>query len=417
MAKSTFIGLEALREVANKVGSQIVMGPAYIAPDLVQRMRIKIISGVQYKQTETLLVRKGGTTRRKTVGKPNTNSIGFLKERVLVAKLAWNQFKDNVDNYVETNFGTHANGDYPLSTVATEAILKTYAEDLLSNLFFGDIENENVAGKEALSLYNGFHTDIAEDVAEGIISTVNKNLIECDSITAPADAHDSTPYDIVLEAYAKLSPALRKQQEILVYCDVLRGIYIAQGYSNKYHGNAKVNYKDDGTYTIPEMPRVTFVPEDAYGSGDRLIFTIPDNFQYGVDTEENKEHVLVKLGSDEDLKDVMFQIESIQGTRLLNPLASAFAMTNGTIIENVLGGDYQNSKLILTVSDTEGSVTVNGEAYDAEVEYAPNAPITLKATAKTGYKFVSWSNGKTDAEINIVATGMPMAITAIFEKA
>ncbi len=411
-----FIGLEALTTVAEQVGSQIVMGPAFANPDLLKRMRIKVISGVQYKQTETLLVRKGGTTRRKVVGQPMNNTIGFLKSRTLVAKLAWNKFRGNTSEFTETNFGVHATGSYPVSTEATEAILKTYAEDLLSNLFFGDINNEEVAGKEMLSLYDGFHTYIAQDVADGYISTVNKNLIECDSIVAPTDKEDSSPFDTVLEVYSKLSPALRKQKEILCYCDVLRGIYIADGYNNKKHGNADVVRKEDGTFTIPEMPRVTFVPEDVFGLGDRIIFTIPENFQYGVDTLNNQTKVRVKVGSDDDLDDVIFQIQSIQGTRVLNPLASAFAMTNGNITENVLGGDYQNSKLTVTVNETEGSVTVNGEAYDADAEYAPNAVIALKATAQSGYTFVGWSNGKTDAEISIVATGMPMAITALFEK-
>lgn len=414
--ENQFIGTEALTTVAEQVGSQIVMGPAYIAPDLLKRLRVKVLSGVQYKQTETLLVRKGGTTRRKQVGTTMNNSIGFLKSRTLVAKHSWNIFRGNVGEFTETNFGVHATGDYPVSTAATEAILKTYAEDLLSNLFFGDVENENT-DKEALSLYDGFHTYIAKDVADGIISAVNGNYIECDSIVAPTDKDDSTPFDIAMEVYTKLSPTLRKQPEILCYCDVLRGIYIAEGYNNKKHGNSDVVRNEDGTFSVPEMPRVKFVPEDAFGVGDRLVFTIPDNFQYSVDTESNQTKVRVKIGSDRDLDDVLFQIESIQGTRVLNPLASAFCMTNGSIQENVLGGDFQNSKLTITCKDSDGSVTVNGAEYNADAEYAPNAVITLKATAKSGKKFANWSNGQTSPEISIVATGMPMAITALFVNA
>lgn len=412
MAKNSFIGLDALKQVANQVGSQVVMGPAYVAPDLMSRMRIKVISGVQYKQTETLLVRKGGTTRRKVVGDALDNKIGFLKERELVAKLAWNQFTDNIDNYVETNFSTGANGAYPMATAATEAILKTYAEDLLSNLFFGDVENSDE--KEALSLYTGFHTYINQDVADGIISVANGNLVECDSIVAPVDASDASAYDTVMKVYASLSPSLRKAPEILCYCDILRGIYIAQAYSNKYHGNAKVVYKEDGTFTVPEMPRVTFVPEDAFGVGDRLIFTIPDNFQYGVDSQANQEHVLVQQGSAKDLKDIIFQIESIQGTRVLNPFASAFCMTDGSIHENVLGGDYQSSSLSVSFNAEQGSVKVNGAAYEAGIQYAPNDIIELEAEAKEGYKFAGWSNGKTDKKISLVASGMPMAVVALF---
>jgi len=418
MAKDKFIGIEALTHVAEQVGTQIVMGPAYDDPALLKRLRIKVISGLQFKQTETLLVRKGGTTRRKKVGTPVENKIGFLKERTLVAKLSWNRYKDNIDNYVETPYGTDGKpgGNYPLSTTACEAILKSYAEDCTDNLFFGDMNNEDNPEKAQLSLYDGYHTLISHDVQDGIISTVNKNLIVCDAITAPTDAHDSTPYDIVMEVYTKLDPKLRKQKEIICYCDILCGVYIAQGYQNKSHGNDKVNYNGDGTFTIKEMPRVTFVPEDIYGTGDRLIFTIPDNFQYGVDNLNNKTSVKVQVGSDEDAQDVIFQVQSIQGARVLNPLSNAFAMTSGNIVENLISGDYTNSKLVVTCDAKEGSVTVNGEDYTEPQEFGVNDVITLAATAKSGYTFAGWSNGKTEASISIVATGMPMAITALFTR-
>ena len=419
-----FIGREALTHVAEQVGKQIIMGPAYEDPELLDRLGISVISGVQFKKTDHLLVRKGGTTRRKKVGTPVENKIGFLKERTLIAKLTWNRYKDNIDNYVETVFGTDGKpgGDYPMSTVAVEAILKSYAEDLKSNLFFGDMENEESADedKQKLSLYDGFHTDMAHDIADGIISVQNKNLIACDAITAPVDAHDSTPFDTVLEWYTKWDGRLRQQKLVKLHVDILRGLYIAQGYSNKYHGNSKVNYLPNGNFTVSEMPRVEFCPSDAWGVGTRMMATIPGNLQYGVDSENNQSFVKTQFGSDEDAQDVIFQIQSIQGTRIMNPLASAFVMSDGSIAENVINGDYTNSKLVVTLdgADAAAKVQVNGEDYDEPAEFAPNALITLKAVegSADGHKvFKQWSNGKTEKEITITATGMPMAITAFFE--
>ena len=421
MAKPEFIGTEALEHVAEQVGKQIIMGPAYEDPELLDRLGIQVISGIQFKKIDHLLVRKGGTTRRKVVGTPVENKIGFLKERTLVAKLTWNRYKDNIDNYVETVFGTDgkAGGDYPLSTVAAEAVLKTYAEDLKSNLFFGDMSLESSADedKQKLSLYDGFHTVIAADIEGGIISASAHNLIHCDAITLPANAHDSAPFDAVLAWYTKWDPRLRQQKLVKLHCDVLRGLYIAQGYANKYHGNSKVNYLANGNFTVPEMPRVEFCPSDAWGVGTRLMATIPNNLQYGVDSENNQTFCKVQVGSDDDAQDVIFQIQSIQGTRLMNPLPSAFVMSDGSIAENVVNGDYTNSKLIVNVNDSAlGSVQVNGKAYNEPAEFAPNAIISLKAVpASADKEFKSWSNGKTDAEITITATGMPMAITAFFE--
>lgn len=414
-----FIGVDALTELATQIGKNIVMGPAYSQPELLERMGIEVISGIQFKRIDYLLVRKGGTTRRKVVGTPLNNTAGFLREREMECRLTWSHFKANVDEFSDYPLGTDSRigTPYPISEAAVKAILATYCEDLLTNLFFGDVENEGKGDElEKLSLFNGFHTYIAHDIADGIISEANGNLVECDAISVPTDADDSTPFDTVFAWYSKWNPRLRQQAKILLYCDHLRGSYIASGYANKFHGNVKVNYLPNGNFTVPEMPRVEFVPSDVYGTGDRLMATIPNNLQYGVDTLSNQTFVGVRVGSDEDMQEVQFQVQSKQGVRLMNPLASAFCMSNGSIEQNVVSGDYENALLTVAANDSAmGTVTVNGEEYTEAQEFAPNSIITLKATANSGYEFVSWSNGKTDAEISIVATGMPMAITAIFQ--
>ena len=417
--KSNFIGKEALTKVADQVGKNIIMGPAYDDPELLDRLGIQVISGVQFKKTDHLLVRKGGTTRRKEVGKPVANKIGFIKERVLVAKLTWNRFVDNIDNYVETVFGTNSTpgGNYPMSTAAVEAILKSYAEDLTVNLFFGDmtLEDSDDEEKKKLSLYDGFHTVIKHDIEDGIISEANGNLIPLsESITAPDDAHDSTPFDIVMEWYTKWDARLRQQKVIKLHCDILRGIYIAQGYANKYHGNEKVKYLPNGNFTVPEMPRVEFCPSDAWGIGGQLMATVKDNLQYGVDNLNAKTFVKVRIGSDDDEQDVIFQIQSIQGTRLMSPLASMFVISDGTMRCALVSGDYQKTHVIVTANDIEGEVEVNGVKYTTALDIAEGTVVKFEAKPKPSYKFVQWSNGKKDAVLNLTTTGNYLALTAIF---
>ena len=410
-----FIGIEALTTIAEKVGTQIFMGPAYVAPDLISRLKIKVISGVQYKQVETVLIRKGGITRRKVVGQPNVNNIGFLQSRPLIAKLSWTVVKGNTDQFVETNFGVHATGDYPISTAQTEAIMKTYAEDLTANLFFGESDNDQVEEKKWLSLYDGFHKCIANDVDAGLISKEAGNLIECDAIEAPTSGTDTSAFDTYMEVYGKLHPALRQQPNIYCYCSIQTGINIADAYTNKKHGNMSVQYQGNGDWKVPETQNVTVVPTDAFGKGDLLVFTVAENFQYGVDSENNQTNVRVKVGSDEDLSDILFQIQSIQGTRLLNPTASCFAKTNGTIANALISGDYQKTKVVVTLpASGEGSVKVNGTAYTEPVEFAENTTLTL--TAENGSKtFKQWSTGETTATITKNAKGNYMVFTPIFE--
>ena len=60
-----FIGIDTLQQVANQVFKSVVMGPQYAAPEDMQRLGVKVISGIQYQRTTNIFLRKGGTTRRK----------------------------------------------------------------------------------------------------------------------------------------------------------------------------------------------------------------------------------------------------------------------------------------------------------------------------------------------------------------
>ena len=95
------------------------------------------------------------------------------------------------------------------------------------------------------------------------------------------------------------------------------------------------------------MPNVEFAGTDAWGVGDRLMATVENNLQYGVDSLNNKTFIKVQFGSDDDAQDVIFQIQSIQGARVMNPLSNALCVSNGDIKENVTSGDYSNSRLII----------------------------------------------------------------------
>ncbi len=416
---ANFIGLEALEHVAEQVTKEILMGPGYSDPAEMDRLGIDIVSGIQYKRVFNILLRKGGTTRRKDVHKKVNSEAGFLKERTLTVKLAWDHFTDNADNYCETVLGVDAQGQYPLSTEATEAVLRDYADNLTANLWFGDIDLDNgddsvKASDQALALYDGFHTVIKHDIEDGLISEANGNYIKCDGISAPADNNDSTPYDNFIEWHRKWDARLRKQ-ETYVYMSEETANNIAAGYANKFHGNFKVDYNLGDNFKLPGLSKVTICPVADFGEGDRMYATVAKNFVYGVDTESNQSYVGVKVGTDDDMRDIQFQIQSIQGAGIKNPFKSAFCMSDGSLASTDFNaGDYTKAVLAVSVVG-KGTVTVNGVAYSEPVEINANDVITLKATAESGATFKSWSNGKTDAEIQITASGMPIGITAFFE--
>lgn len=421
-----FIGISALQEVANQVFASVVQGPAFANPEEMKRLGIKTISGVQYKRTMNVFVRKGGTTRRKDMNPTMNGTIGFLKERVLTAKLAWFKGTDNIDHYCETVFGVDAQGAYPLSTVAVEAVIKTHADDLYNNLWWGDIDND-VPGaseeKKAMGLYDGFITCIKHDIEDGVISEANHNLIHCEAISAPTDATDSSAYKNFRYAYMSLDPRLRRQK-VYAYMTPETAINIADGYALQSYGTHKLDVVDGGNYVIPELPKLTIAPVEGMGVGDRIIFSVEGNLIYAVDTESNQTFVEVHLGSDNDLRDIVFQCQSIQGAMVASTLSHSFAVTDGPLQStDFQSGDYTNSNLVVTLahsdSDTgkiDAKVKVDGVEYKTPIETTPNQIISLVAEDSTTYKFVSWSNGKTDKTIQLTASGMNMGLTAFFKK-
>lgn len=421
-----FIGLDALQHVAEEVFKEIVMGPGYSDAEEMDRLGIDIVTGVQFKRTFHLFIRKGGTTRRKDVHREVNSEAGFLKERTLVAKLAWDKFPGNIDDFCETVFGTDAQGQFPLSSQAVEAILKDYADNLAANLWFGNIALDNgddsvPARDQAMALYNGFHTCIQQDIEDGLISEANGNLIHCDAITAPVDKDDSSPYDIFIAWYMKWDERLRKVPT-RVYMNETTAMNIASGYANQFHGNFRVEYNQGDNFKLPGLSKVSLCPISGFGEGDRMYATIDKNFVYGVDTKSNQQYVSVRLGSDRDHRDLSFQIQSIQGSGIKSFLRSALAVSDGTLVApEYVAGDYDNTKLVVTLAGTDGqkpdgTVKVNSTAYTKPLDTTPNQILTLEAADGTNYKFDSWSNGKKDKKIQLTATGMNMGITAFFKK-
>lgn len=429
MAKlpENFIGIDALTHIADQVSKEILMGPGYTDADDMDRLGIDVVSGLQYKQTLHIMLRKGGTTRRKDVHTKVNSESGFLKERTITVKLAWDHYTDSVDRYVETVFGTDAQGQYPFSTAAVTAVLTNYADNLTACLWNGDISLDDgseskSAREQALALYDGFHTCVKHDIEDGIISEANGNLVHCDAITAPVDNDDSTPYDNFIAWHMKWDARLRKAKT-RVYMNEITANNIAAGYANKYHGNFKVEYEQGGNFKLPGLSRVTICPVADFGEGDRMYATIDENFVYGVDTLNNQTFVGVKMSTDDDMRHIQFQIQSIQGAGIKNPFKYAFCMSDGSLATSeYVAGDYVDSNLVVTTVDTDGKadvdgkVTVNGANYTAPVPTSVNQILTLVAVDGAKNKFSHWSNGKTEKTLQLTATGMTMGITAIFKK-
>lgn len=418
-----FIGISALQEIAKKFSPQIIVGAAHYRPDVFTRMKIQVETGVQFQSIKTIMLRKGHTTERKVVGSGLENTIGYMVERKAVCRLAWNHYVDNKDKYVELAIVDAADNtkfNYPLSEVAMMAALANYGEDLFDCLWHGDdtIDQKNKEAKNwYLHLYTGFITYLANDIALGLVNAANGNLVTIGAIDAPANKEDADAFTQFVAFRNKWHSNLQNAPEVLVYCTEDTGYNIARAYANANGGHMFVIYNADGSFKFPEWRNITVVPESSLGEGDKLIATVPYNFEYCVDSLNSKSGITVREGSDKDHFDITYQVQSIQGTRVLNINASYFCMTTGSLQPKVIAGDYTKDLFVVSVNaDEMGTVTVNGAAPDNTVGYAANTSLELAASAKSGYEFVMWSDGVTSATRTVVTKGQPGGVIAIFKK-
>lgn len=409
---SKFIGIDNVKHVADILQPNIIMGPAYFNRDELKRLGIKVITGVQFKMTAMILNRKGGTSRRKVVGTPIESKIGYLSERTLTARIVWNRYRHNEDEFQEKPIAIEGGAQfhYPLTEEMITAIGMTFSEDVYADMFFGD-ENSEIP---EMALYDGFHTDLNKDIQNGDVSEARGNLIPSKIIEKPATEGDAAGWDAWVEWYDKWSPAL-KRVPTLCYCSVEVGRAIAECYAQKNRSLRQVNYIPDanGNFTVPEYPKVTFVPSDDFGKGSRMIATTVNNLEFAVNSEADESFVAVKHGSDDDVKDIIFQIQGIFGTRILNVLPSHFVTNGGVIEDSVWQGDYKKDSYTVAVNDqTLGTATISPAPQDGE--YAKGTTLTLTATPAENATFVKWSNGQTTPTITVVKGEGPEGMVAIF---
>lgn len=426
---ATFIGKEALEEIAKKYSQEIAMSGAYYRADVFDRMKIRVLSGLQFKSIKHVMNRKGGTTVRKQVGTAVNSQIGYLEEREMVCHLTWDHFTDNKDNYIEeavfTVDGGVQNASYPASELAFKAIVANYGENLFDCVFHGDDTIAATADNKHLRLYTGFCTYLANDVADGRISTANGNLVTAEAIAYPSGVTDTSAFKAFKAFVEAWHQNLQNQPEVLVYMNRKTALAIAKAYANDYSNNDTVcnelgeNGKPTGNYCIPLWPNITICPETSIGVGYKMIATTPYNFEYGCDTLDNRSMVSVRVGSDTDHNDISWQVQSIQGTRVLNVNPSNFCMTDATLTAISASGDYKKNVFVVTSNDTTmGTVaaTVGGVATTNTTDHLAGTTLVITAT-KTGTNvFKGWSNGSTENPITVVTKGQPEGLVAIFAE-
>lgn len=400
------LSLRDIQHMTDILAPDILESAALLSSTMFNDLYIRVLAGTEFRRSQLVFNRKGGTTRRYEAGKTIESKLGTIEERKLEVSLSWNRYLDNIQNYREKEpwsvLGTNGTYNAPNSEFAIRNIGKSFSEDILSNLFFG---KKALGTDSPLGLFDGYSTQIDAEITRGKVKAIT-----LDPFTDQPEADNSENYDIFCGFIAKLSPKLKRQEKVIVYCSDRVRMLIIDGYLKKYIGLQTPNAADKD-FRFIGMPNVELVSHPIIGDGDRLIATVPFNFEYGVDTLNDMATVAVDHDPN-DFNVLIYQIQSAQGVRILRVSEDAFAVSNGSAkaLEG-LNGDYQKDTITILADSTKGKVQISPQ----KESYTEGESITLTPQAESGFHFVKWSDNVTVNPRTVIFSGFPETYEAVFE--
>lgn len=414
MSKTYALNIDQVRTLKNELSRDIIMSPVLSNARTFRDLYIKVYTDIESMKTDFIFRRKAGNARKYEVGKPIKHStVGYIEENPLIVKQSAALYYENLQKFREKEpfsiKGANQSYNAPVSEFIMRRIGESYAGDVLNCLFWGDrsLDDDN-----PLNLYDGYWTQINRMINEGKISISNGNLVEIDTIEKTSDMNPGDIYDIFVNFIEQLDETLRNAEHLVVYCSANTRRLIVSDYMKAYP-NAYNKSSSSSSFGFIDMPNVELVTNAIVGKGDKLIATVPDNLQFGLDEESDWNAVHLDRNP-EDQNELIFQIQSTQGVRILDVSRKRFAVSTGSIAfnENLIGDYTKDTLTVSSNDDTMGEVTVTPE----QDEYKTGDNVTMTATAKTGYEFVAWSDGATINPRTYVYGGAPIAFQAIFKK-
>lgn len=416
MARYKAIGLEQVKEITHRINPDLIESIALYDDSIFDLFKINVITDIENADLVYQFMAKGGTTRLYDPNELENSVLGYVAPRKLQVYLNYKRVIDNIQEYREKEpfsiLGTNNTYMFPNSEWRIRKIMERYREDVLNGIFFGDL---NASKESGLKLYDGIYKLINQlmgtEISEGNGNFIN---LETPLITEAAQVGDL--WRAFKAAWLKLNPKLRKAKEVLCYMPDDFRTALVEDYMllfSQLQGTLDpVNPRFNGmaNLTIVTSPLMGNSDEEA---GAKLIFTVPNNIDFGCDNRPEQSNVMVDR-MEADFNKIIFQIQSAHGMRLHIVTSDCFAVTSGLNVPiEGLVGDYQKDTIALSANIAEaGTVTANPE----KPTYSKGESVTLKAEAAEGYKFVKWSDGATLEERAIVYSGFPEAYQAIFEK-
>lgn len=412
------LSIAEIQHQKEQIHAELVAKAYLLTDSMFNDLGMKVTTDVENIDVCRIFNRKGLVARPYRVGKVKPSQLAKILENPAKVEPYYIKAEDSIERYREK-------GDYNVVNGSGEAemtrknmgeIAGRAGEDVRFNVFFGNKANRSLPDtpenqvKLGLSLFDGIYTIIAQRRTDGTISTANRNLIMTGDITG---LKPEQVYDLLVAFYGSLHPALKKPEQttyILASDEFCRKA--VKGYMITYPQIAPTVLQ--AGWKFAEMPNIVLKTSSAMGVGGQLIATVEGNLEYICDTREGTAQIRIGQ-TNEDLTIIGYQINAAATMRIRDYDPQVFACNDAVNRYDWTPGQYIADIFTATSEDdAEGTVEIVSGQKDL---YADGDTITVKATAKNGFKFVGWSDKSTANPYNYEFGGGVTNLVARFEPA
>ncbi len=341
---TAIVNVSALQRAAETYDPLLRKLPFSILVEELDKLKINVLE-VDQKDKVVQFQRKGGLAKPYVIGAENAvaGDIGKAIERDLVVKSCYAALKDHIMNYrtKRVTGNTSEKVDlktkkHPLEFLIIESKVRTIAEDILDAMFFAERDESD---KSPQGMLDGFFTLVAKEIVGGDVATGKGNLKTTGTILAPANSTDTEAYDKLVDFIRSANPHLRKNGVIYLSQSAMFNAMDALG--------NKINSKNAFEYDVfvqhlrglTEAPRLELLRSAILGSGSQLIYTLPWNLDFGVNTKGDEQFVQVR-DPYEDPNIAQFWTQWEAGARVTSIHPKEFLCNEQTNTGDPLSGDY-----------------------------------------------------------------------------
>ncbi len=412
------LSVAQITSVKEQIHPELVAKAYLLTDSMFEDLGVKVTTDVENIDTCYLFNRKGLQARPYVVGNVKDSELGKFVDNPAKVEKIYLHTADSIERYTEK-------GPFDVTNVAESAEHTTFllnelsgrlAEDTRANFFFGSLANRKLeesqenAVRNGLALFDGVYTIIAKRRTDGTISKQNGNLIETGDI---AGLEADQVYELLTTFYGGLSAALKKpERTIFIYASDEFCRKAVKGYMLTYPQIAPTVLQ--AGWKFAEMPNVVLKTNSAMGKGGQLIATLEGNIEFLCDNRENA--ALISIGQvNKDLRVFDYQANGRATVRIRDFSPEVFA-TNDAVntYTDLPVGDYiANIFTATSANEKMGTVAITSGQKDL---YDEGDVITVKATPKTGYVFIGWSDGGKTETYNYTFTGGVVDLQARFTE-